>query len=49
MDDTLVLVGGIVPQEDIAKLKANGVSEIFLPGTSTEDIVDFIRKNVRIQ
>lgn len=49
MDDTLVLVGGIVPQEDIATLKANGVSEIFLPGTSTEDIVDFIRKNVRAQ
>ncbi len=49
MDDTLVLVGGIVPQEDIAKLKENGVSEIFLPGTSTEDIVDFIRKNVRMQ
>jgi methylmalonyl-CoA mutase, C-terminal domain len=47
MDDTLVLVGGIVPQEDIATLKANGVSEIFLPGTSTEDIVDFIRANVR--
>lgn len=47
MDDTLVLVGGIVPQEDIAKLKEIGVSEIFLPGTSTEDIVDFIRKNVR--
>ena len=49
MDDTLVLVGGIVPQEDIADLKANGVSEIFLPGTSTEDIVTFIRQNVRNQ
>ncbi len=49
MDDTLVLVGGIVPQEDIATLKANGVSEIFLPGTSTEDIVTFIRANVRSQ
>ncbi|MBK7393527.1 MAG: cobalamin B12-binding domain-containing protein [Chloracidobacterium sp.] len=49
MDDTLVLVGGIVPQEDIAALKANGVSEIFLPGTSTVDIVDFIQKNVRSQ
>ncbi len=47
MDDTLVLVGGIVPQEDIAALKANGVSEIFLPGTSTEDIVKFINANVR--
>jgi methylmalonyl-CoA mutase C-terminal domain/subunit len=47
MDDTLVLVGGIVPQEDIATLKSKGVSEIFLPGTSTEDIVTFIRQNVR--
>jgi methylmalonyl-CoA mutase, C-terminal domain len=47
MTDTLVLVGGIVPQEDIAELKAKGVSEIFLPGTSTEDIVTFIRQNVR--
>lgn len=47
MEDTLVLVGGIVPQEDIAELKAKGVSEIFLPGTSTEDIVTFIRQNVR--
>ena len=49
MDDTLVLVGGIVPQEDIATLKSNGVSEVFLPGTSTEDIVSFIRSNVRDQ
>ena len=47
MDDTLVLVGGIVPQEDIPALKKNGISEIFLPGTSTEDIVTFIRSNVR--
>jgi methylmalonyl-CoA mutase C-terminal domain/subunit len=47
MDDTLVLVGGIVPQEDIPTLKSQGVSEIFLPGTSTEDIVTFIRQNVR--
>ena len=47
MDDTLVLVGGIVPQEDIAVLKQKGVSEVFLPGTSTEDIVKFINQNVR--
>lgn len=46
MDDTLVLVGGIVPQEDISVLKQKGVSEVFLPGTSTEDIVKFIRENV---
>ena len=46
MDDTLVLVGGIVPQEDISELKQNGVSEVFPPGTSTEDIVKFIHENV---
>lgn len=49
MDDTLVLVGGIVPQEDIPVLKQKGVSEVFLPGTSTEDIVKFINANVRSQ
>jgi methylmalonyl-CoA mutase, C-terminal domain len=49
MDDTLVLVGGIVPQEDIQPLKNVGVAEVFLPGTSTEDIVSFIRANVRAQ
>lgn len=47
MDDTLVLVGGIVPQEDIAPLKEKGVSAVFLPGTSTEDIVKFLRENVK--
>jgi methylmalonyl-CoA mutase C-terminal domain/subunit len=47
LDDCLVLVGGIVPQEDISRLKEQGVAEIFLPGTSTEDIVKFLRDNVR--
>jgi len=47
MDDTLIVVGGIVPQEDIPDLKAKGISEVFLPGTSTEDIVEFINNNVR--
>jgi methylmalonyl-CoA mutase C-terminal domain/subunit len=47
MDGCLVLLGGIVPQEDIAKLKGEGVAEIFLPGTSTEDIVKFLRENVK--
>jgi methylmalonyl-CoA mutase, C-terminal domain len=49
MTDTLVLVGGIVPEEDIPLLKQKGVSEVFLPGTSTEDIVSFINANVRAQ
>lgn len=47
MDDTLVLVGGIVPQEDVVTLKQNGIAEVFLPGTSTEDIVTFLRANVK--
>ncbi len=47
MDDCLVLLGGIVPQDDIAKLKSNGVAEVFLPGTSTGDIVKFLRDNVK--
>jgi methylmalonyl-CoA mutase C-terminal domain/subunit len=47
MDDCLVLVGGIVPHDDIAVLKEQGVAEVFLPGTSTEDIVAFLRKNVK--
>jgi methylmalonyl-CoA mutase C-terminal domain/subunit len=47
MDDCLVLLGGIVPQEDISKLKSEGVAEVFLPGTSTEDIVTFLRQNVK--
>ena len=47
MKDTLVILGGIVPQEDIAKLKEQGVAEIFLPGTSTQEIVRFLRANVQ--
>jgi len=47
LTDCLVLVGGIVPQEDIPKLKQDGVAEVFLPGTSTEDIVKFLRENVK--
>ena len=49
MDDTLVLVGGIVPNEDIPELKARGIAEVFLPGTSTEDIVTYIREHVRAE
>jgi methylmalonyl-CoA mutase C-terminal domain/subunit len=47
MDDCLVLVGGIVPQDDIQRLKDQGVAAIFLPGTSTEEIVKFLRANVK--
>ncbi len=47
MDDVLVVVGGIIPQEDVPFLKQAGVTEIFQPGASTQDIVEFIRSHAR--
>lgn len=46
MDDVVVLVGGIIPDEDVPKLQAIGVRGVFGPGTLTSDIVDFIRKEL---
>lgn len=46
MDDVLVLVGGIIPDEDVPKLKALGVKGVFGPGTLTKDIVAFIRREL---
>jgi methylmalonyl-CoA mutase C-terminal domain/subunit len=46
MDEVTVLVGGIIPEADIPVLKQAGISEIFLPGTSTQDIVEFIHKRL---
>jgi methylmalonyl-CoA mutase C-terminal domain/subunit len=43
MDDVLVLVGGIIPDEDVEPLKRAGIRGVFGPGTSTQDIVAFIR------
>jgi methylmalonyl-CoA mutase, C-terminal domain len=42
-DDVIVTVGGTIPAEDIAELKELGVSEVFTPGASTQQIVDYIR------
>ncbi len=47
MKDCLVILGGIVPEEDIPKLKEQGIAEVFLPGTNTQDIARFIRENVK--
>ncbi len=44
--DVLVLGGGVIPQEDIPYLKEAGLSEIFTPGTSTEDIAKYIKERV---
>ena len=43
-DDILVFGGGIVPDEDLPKLRAMGVATIFTPGTSTQDVVKFLRE-----
>jgi len=45
--DVLLIVGGIIPDEDIPALKKVGVSEVFQPGASTQEIVDYIRAHVR--
>ena len=47
MDDVLVVIGGIIPDQDIPGLKQAGVAGIFLPGTPMNEIVEFIRKNVK--
>jgi methylmalonyl-CoA mutase, C-terminal domain len=47
LDDVLLFGGGIIPDDDIPKLKTAGVSEIFLPGATTEDVIQFIRTNVK--
>jgi methylmalonyl-CoA mutase C-terminal domain/subunit len=42
MDDVVVFVGGIIPDEDIVELKKLGVIEVFTPGTSLQTIVEFV-------
>jgi methylmalonyl-CoA mutase C-terminal domain/subunit len=46
-DDIIVFGGGIIPADDIPGLKKAGIREIFQPGTSTEDIIKYIRENVK--
>jgi methylmalonyl-CoA mutase C-terminal domain/subunit len=45
--DIGVFGGGIIPDDDIPRLKGLGVSEIFTPGSSTQDIVQWIRQNIQ--
>ena len=47
MDDVLIFGGGIIPSDDVQLLKDMGVAEIFLPGTTTGQIIEFLQKNVR--
>ena len=47
MNDVLVLVGGIIPDQDVPALKQAGVAAVFQPGTPMDEIVQFIRANVK--
>ncbi len=46
-NDIKVFGGGVIPEDDIPSLKAAGISEVFTPGTSTEDIVGWVKSNVQ--
>jgi len=47
LDDVLFIAGGVIPPEDVPVLKEMGVNEVFVAGTLTKPIVDYIRANVR--
>ena len=47
LDDVLVVVGGIIPDDDVASLREAGVTGIFGPGTTIAEVADFLRANAR--
>jgi len=47
VDDVLVIGGGVIPEEDIPGLKEAGIEEIFTPGTSTKDVVEYIKNHLK--
>ena len=47
VEDILVIGGGIIPDEDIPALKESGISEIFGPGTYTDEIIKYIKDNLK--
>lgn len=47
VDDVLVAAGGILPDEDVPAIKAMGIKGCFGPGTSTEEIIEFVRSNIQ--
>ena len=49
LEDVLVVIGGIIPDVDVPKLKAIGVKGIFLPGTPMLTIIEFIKANARVR
>ena len=49
VNDVLVFAGGIIPDEDIPSLLESGIRAVFQPGTNTDDVVAFIRKDLGLQ
>jgi methylmalonyl-CoA mutase C-terminal domain/subunit len=49
VDDVLITVGGTIPGEDIVALKKLGVANVFTPGTTTQDVIEFMRSTVRVR
>jgi methylmalonyl-CoA mutase, C-terminal domain len=47
MDDILVIVGGVIPSEDIPLLKQEGIAEVFRPGSVTTSFVEFVKNNIK--
>lgn len=46
INDVLVIAGGVIPEEDIPALKQVGIKEVFTPGTSMKQVVEFIKNNI---
>ena len=49
VDDVLITVGGTIPGEDIVALKKLGVANVFTPGTTTQDVIEFMQSTVRVR
>ncbi|NLW23442.1 MAG: cobalamin B12-binding domain-containing protein [Tissierellia bacterium] len=47
VDDVLIIGGGVIPKEDIPGLKAAGIEAIFTPGTSTKEVIEYIKNNLK--
>lgn len=47
VDDMLIIGGGVIPDEDIPKLKESGMEAIFTPGTSTVEVIEYIKNNLK--
>jgi methylmalonyl-CoA mutase, C-terminal domain len=48
LEDVLVVIGGIIPDVDVPRLKGLGIKGVFVPGTPMQEIIDFINANARV-